>query len=119
MIPERSVGDMDGKTAKAKVEKRAAKLIAIAQSQLRRGKLEKAVNTIATCGLTLYSANQCYKSDALENLLSQVAEQLPFPETGVAVKDDRVLFYDGFGLGSRGLLTIYLQALCSRRRDLL
>ena len=116
MIPERSVGDMDEKTAKAKVEKRAGKLIAIAQAQLRRGNLEKVLNTVATCGLTLYSANQCYKSHGLENLLSRVAEQLPFPETEIAPVEDRVLFYDGFGLGSRGLLTIYLQALCSFRK---
>ncbi len=107
---------MDEKTAKAKVEKRAGKLIAIAQTQLRRGKLEKALNTVATCGLTLYSANQCYQSDALEKILAQAADRLPFPKTEIAPEEDRVLFYDGFGLGSRGLLTIYLQALCSFRK---
>lgn len=107
---------MDEKTAKANVEKRANKLIAIAQTQLRRGKLEQALSTVATCALTLYSANQCYQSDALEKILSRVAEKLPFPPATVPADEDRVLFYDGFGLGSRGLLTIYLQALCSFRK---
>ena len=107
---------MDEITAKAKVEKRVSKLTAIAQAQLRHGKLEQTLNTVATCALTLYSANQCYKSDALEDVLSQVAKKMPMPETVIPGEDDRVLFYDGFGMASRGLLTIYLQALCSMKK---
>ena len=98
-----------------KAEKRVSRLITVAQTQLRREKLERALNTVATCGLIRYSANQCYQSDELEALLSQVAEKLPFPEAA-PVEEDRVLFYDGFGLGSRGLMTIYLQALCSQKK---
>jgi hypothetical protein len=52
----------------------------------------------------------------LEEILSSVAEKMPFPATADPIEEDRVLFYDGFGLGSRGLLTIYLQALCSFRK---
>ena len=107
---------MDGKTAKTIVQKRADKLIAIARTQLEHGKLEQALNTVATCALTLYSANQCYTSAALETLLSQIAEKFPIPEIATSADDDRVLFYDGFGFGSRGLLTIYLQALCSFKK---
>ena len=110
---------MDAVTAKAKLEKRVSKLTAIARAQLRRGKLEQALNTVATCALTLYSANQCYQSDALEDILSQVAEKLPVPETAIPAQDDRVLFYDGFGLGSRGLLTVYLRALCRLKNVIL
>lgn len=104
---------MDEKTAKAKVEKRVSRLIAIARTQLQRGKLEQLLSTVATCGLTLYSANPCYTNDVLEDILSQLALKLPAPEETVPPEEDRVLFYDGFGLGSRGLLTVYLQALCS------
>ena len=100
----------------AKVEKRVSKLTAIARIQLQRGKLEQALNTVATCALTLYSANQCYQSDELEDILSQVAEKLPSPGTVVPAEDNRVLFYDGFGLGSRGLMTIYLRALCRLKK---
>lgn len=110
---------MDEKTAKAIVQKRANKLIAIAQTQLRRGKVEQALNTVATCALTLYSANQCYQSEELETLLSRAAETIPFPPATAPIAEDRVLFYDGFGLGSRGLLTVYLQALCSFRKVIL
>lgn len=100
----------------AKVEKRVSELTAIARTQLRRRELEQTLNTVATCALTLYSANQCYKSDALEDILSQVAEQLPSPGTAVPAQDQRVLFYDGFGLGTRGLMTIYLRALCRLKK---
>lgn len=107
---------MDAITAKAKVEKRVSKLTAIARTQLQRGQLERTLNTVATCALTLYSANQCYQSDDLEDILSQVAVKLPSPETEIPAQEDRVLFYDGFGLGSRGLLTIYLRALCKLKK---
>ena len=107
---------MDAITAKTKIEKRVSKLIAIARTQLQRGKLEQTLNTVATCALTLYSANQCYQSDTLEDILFQAAEKLPAPETAISAADDRVLFYDGFGFGSRGLLTIYLRALCKLKK---
>ena len=110
---------MDEKTAKIKVEKRVSKLVAIAQTQLQQGNLEQTLNTVATCALTLYSANQCYKSDALEDILFQAAEKLPAPKTAVPAEDDRALFYDGFGFGSRGLLTIYLRALCKLKKVIL
>ncbi len=107
---------MEEITAKTKAEKRVSKLTAIAQAQLRQGKLEQTLNTVATCALTLYSANQCYKNDTLEDILFRVAEKMPMPERVVPGEEDRVLFYDGFGLASRGLLTIYLQALCSMKK---
>lgn len=107
---------MDTKTVMINVEKRVNKLVAIALTQLQRGKLEQVLNTVATCALTQYSANQCYKNDALEDILSQVAEKMPIPETTVPADDERVLFYDGFGFGSRGLLTIYLKALCLTKK---
>ena len=110
---------MDAIIAKAKVEKRVSKLTAIAQAQLQNGKLEQVLNTVATCALTLYSANQSYQNDTLEEILSQVAAKLPMPESPIPAEDDRVLFYDGFGLGSRGLLTIYLQGLCRLKKVVL
>ena len=107
---------MDEKTAKAKVEKRVSKLITIARTQLQHGKLEQSLNTVATCALTMYSANQCYTSEALEDILSVLAEKLPVPEGAAPAGEDRAMFYDGFGLGSRGLMTIYLRALCSLKK---
>jgi len=107
---------MNEKTARAKLEKRVSKLLTIAHDQLQQRKLEWCLNTVATCALTLYSANQSYVSEALEDILSQVSKKLPIPEAGVPAEDDRVLFYDGFGLSSRGLLTIYLRALCNLKK---
>jgi len=101
---------------KKRFEKRVARLTAIARAQLKRGCLERALNTVATCALTLYSGNQCYISEALEAILSQLAIRIPFPEVTAPGKEDRVLFYDGFGLASRGLMSIYLRALCKTRK---
>lgn len=107
---------MDEMTVKQNVEKRVSKLVSIARTQLDRGNLERSLNTVATCALTLYSANQCYTREALEDILSQLAQKLPAPEEEMPPEEDRVLFYDGFGLGSRGLMTVYLRALCKIRK---
>lgn len=103
-------------TAVKKIENRVSRLTAIARVQAADGKLEEALNTIATCALTQYTANQRYMDPLLEDCLAQVAWKLPKPQAKQPPEDDRVLFYDGFGLANRGLVMIYLEALCPNRK---
>lgn len=103
-------------TAAKIIEKRVSSLTAIARVQAADGELEKALNTIATCALTQYTANQRYMDPLLEDCLAQVAWKLPKPQVEQPPEDDRVLFYDGFGLANRGLVMIYLEALCPNRK---
>lgn len=102
-------------TAAKKIEKRVSSLTAIARVWAADGELEKALNAIATCALTQYTVNQRYMDPLLEDCLAQVAWKLPKPQPHLPPEDDRVLFYDGFGLARRGLVMIYLEALCPNR----
>ena len=105
-----------GKTMAEKVNKRVDRLIKIAQKQTAAGKLDQALNTVATCALTLYTSNPRYMEPRLEDCLDALAQQFPVPKDALPPRDSEVLFYDGFGLASRGLVMIYLQALCARRK---
>lgn len=100
---------------KETIEKRISRLKAIARKQIAGGKTERALNTVTTCALTLYSANLCYMDPELEECLEDIAAGLPRPQARGECREDSVLFYDGFGLGSRGLLRIYLEALCEKK----
>jgi len=99
-----------------KVNKRVSRLIAIAQKQIAAEKLDRALNTVATCALTLYTSNGRYMEPQLEECLDALARHFPQPQDISAPREDGVLFYDGFGLAGRGLTMIYLQALCTRRK---
>lgn len=77
-------------------------------------KYEEALAKITTLANSLYESNQYYVDDDLENALLNIQKQLQkkydFEEIK-DVNDKTVLFYDGFGLDSRGLAYIYLKAL--------
>lgn len=75
-------------------------------------KFDTALTLLSCCSAVLYSANQCYTDDFLEHTLCQIAEQV-LPNIHIDNSDkSRILFYDGFGYNSRGLIRIYLTALC-------
>ena len=62
----------------------------------------------------LYESNQYYVDNDLENALLNIQKQLQKKCDFEEIKDvntKTVLFYDGFGLDSRGLAYIYLKAL--------
>ncbi len=66
---------------------------------------------ISTAADVLYGSNIYYYDDELENALNRAASNLI--QTGnYRGNADVVLFYDGFGLNNRGLIQIYLKALC-------
>lgn len=72
-------------------------------------KYEEALAKITTLANSLYESNQYYVDDDLENALLNIQKQLQkkydFEEIK-EVNDKAALFYDGFGLDSRGSLYI-------------
>ena len=77
-------------------------------------KYEEALSKIANMANMLYESNQYYVDDDLENALLNIQKQLQKKYDFEEIKDvntKTVLFYDGFGLDSRGLAYIYIKAL--------
>ena len=75
--------------------------------------LENALNTINQVSGMMYNFNQFYTDDCLENQLKIIEQKLSsmLKNPNYESKPDTVLFYDGFGLDTRGLTQIYLKAL--------
>lgn len=90
------------------------KLKNIAKRELKIGKIEHALKTIEICAGVLYQVNPIYSDDELEKLIVEISERI-FTDKGIRCEKENapyILFYDGFGLNSRGLAQIYLKALC-------
>lgn len=74
--------------------------------------VEKALASISIASALLYSWNQRYTDDFLEKAVSQIAEMtITHDISTMSPNKEVILFYDGFGLDTRGLALIYLKAL--------
>lgn len=81
--------------------------------EIRRGRYDAALSLLSACAAIQYKANQCYTDTELETYLHDVVQTvLPPVQEGTPWDRKEILFYDGFGLNSRGLICIYLKALC-------
>lgn len=81
-------------------------------NEISRKDYNAALTGIYTLALFLYETNAKYKSAFLEKALKTIADQIVSAD--VFEKDSkRIVFYDGFGTGYRGLAAIYLRALAS------
>ncbi|MBQ8418561.1 MAG: hypothetical protein IJX10_08045 [Phascolarctobacterium sp.] len=58
-----------------------------------------------------YDVNQFYFDEELELMLNKIVRKLYGEQISYKSKRDIILFYDGFGLNSRGLIQNYLNAL--------
>lgn len=83
----------------------------IIDKALRVCNYKKAMAAISVASYLLYSWNQCYKDDFLEASIAEVAERTIFSEPINFDCEDTIVFYDSFGLDTRGLALIYLKAL--------
>lgn len=82
-----------------------------------KGNYENVLHLVSLAANILYSTNIYYADYDLENHIASVAEKLRLTENMHGkFNDDTVMFYDGFGLNSRGLIQIYLKALCKVRK---
>lgn len=84
----------------------------LARYGLDHQKFELACAAINAAGFASYSWNQYYKDDELELLLVEAAKLISnFDPLQYGTNGNCVLFYDGFGLDTRGLAITYLKAL--------
>ena len=101
------------------VEKAAAGLKAAIAGELHGNRTENALSLISNCANLLYQTNIRYKDEDLEGYIRQIAS-LPGlgPDRELCAEhmaEEKLIFYDGFGLNDRGLAQIYLLALCRCR----
>lgn len=105
-------------------EKEVRKMVVEAELKieklLEKKKYEDALSLISICASVLYSTNICYIDRNLESSLERVARETEInifeDKEAYAAKEEILLFYDGFGLNDRGLIQIYLKALCKIKK---
>lgn len=85
------------------------------EKEIAKGKYEKAMAAISIAGEIQYQFNQEYVDTDLEKNISLIAKKIkPRYENKISelkVKEKNILFYDGFGLDTRGEVLMYLNAL--------
>lgn len=89
------------------------KIKSIVSESIRKQKYDKALAAIAFIGNYLYQYNQFYTEDELEDYLRNISDCLKKEfriEPGFRPSQG-IIFYDGFGLDTRGVALMYLNAL--------
>ena len=104
---------MDNK--KQKVNLLIERLKKISSNSLKKKDYNCAMSAISFASETLYSYNQYYVDDELEQLTKEVANKIKdekhFGNSDFYEKSETILVYDGFGLDTRGVILMYLNAL--------
>lgn len=95
-----------------KIERCIKKFDAKADKYISHDDIDKAYTTIRISADIQYQWNQCYTDDSLENCIEYMVRRKQKIITEYVPKENVLLFYDGFGLDTRGLALIYLKALC-------
>lgn len=89
------------------------KLKGKARHCIEKGKYEKALALISVCGNILYQWNQYFTDGNLEEMLFKISKKIVKTQLKKEITEDNtVLFYDGFGYDTRGLVIVYVKALC-------
>ena len=100
---------------KQQAEKLIRSLKAELGASLGKGKTERALACLAACSQVLYDYNQVYTDreleDAAKALGNRMREEHREALDAYEPTAGKVLFYDGFGLDSRGVAKMYLNAL--------
>lgn len=91
------------------------KCVAVIKKSLRKKNFEKALAGISVCANLLYLWNQKYSDEFLEQSVEIIAKETKTVaiDNLSNVCEDTVLFYDNFGLDTRGLALIYIKALAN------
>lgn len=95
------------------------KLRAITDRALEKNDIDKAMAALGAMATLKYQYNQHYVDEYIEEKVGRIAadsKRLKSVDKSIfkhGGRSDRVLFYDGFGLDTRGLARIYLKALVS------
>lgn len=93
--------------------------------QLAREDFSETMHLISKLAFTLYEYNQTYTDDFLERCLEKMVNNISVALDDKGKKSNftnrkmKILFYDGFGLDTRGLALIYIRALSKIGAELL
>ena len=79
---------------------------------IRKDDYSNALELISLAGDILYNYNQYYSDADLEENIKVISERILDKSKLDNLNEDTIIFYDGFGLDTRGLAQIYLSALC-------
>lgn len=97
------------------VQRLLDRLAAITKKSLQRKDYETALSAIYCSAYTQYIFNQSYTDVFLEEMLKQIAEEIkPAYQqqlSQIEADSNTVVFYDGFGLDTRGVAGMYLRSL--------
>ena len=85
------------------------------QREIGKRHYEQALKLISCCADILYLSNIYYVDNDLEHNISVIANSIELDHFSVP-DNDVVVFFDGFGFNDRGLILIYLKALCKLKR---
>ena len=99
------------KTKEEYLEKTVSRLKVGIRREMKRERWDQALSLLSACAALLYKANQSYTDVELEQWLYAIAREV-LPGQEKRGQGDSILFYDGFGYNDRGLIQIYLRALC-------
>lgn len=100
-------------TNKSNLELFFGKMKKIISKNYRKGNYETVARLCSAYATIAYNSNQFYADKEIENQLKNIAKKIIRHENAYLENGDKlILFYDGFGLNSRGLVQIYLKALC-------
>lgn len=98
-----------------KVDRLLGKLNDTANNSIKKKHYEKAMAAIASSGKIQYMYNQRYTDTALEDDILEIAKRKKEIYIDkirkMKTQNNTVLFYDGFGLDTRGVAIMYLNAL--------
>lgn len=98
-----------------KVDNLLEKLSDIAKTGIKKKHYEKAMAAMAASARIQYMYNQTYTDTVLENNILKIAkikkEKYLDRIKKMKIQNNTVLFYDGFGLDTRGVAIMYLNAL--------
>lgn len=97
---------------KLNVKKIDSKLKEIAQTQIKLNHFEEVLQIVSSDADIAYKYNQYYKDDELESLLLYISEKLVSFSEWEKNKNNKVVFYDGFGLDRRGVSIVLNKAIC-------
>ena len=100
-----------------KVEEKLKKII---ENSYKKENFEKALTAISACAHYYYEYNQKLFDDYLETVLENIGE-VKYRKFVKWYEGDQetILFYDGFGLDTRGLALIYLRGLACMERKII
>ncbi len=98
---------------KEKTEILLKKIKKVVEKSIIKNNFEKAMVAIAFIGDYLYQYNQFYTEDELEKYLCIISSELKkqYQLQAKFKSSQKIVVYDGFGLDTRGVILMYLNAL--------